>query len=118
MGTKSKQIKTLLLVLADIILINLAALLAVVSRFDFSLTSAADTHFFHNILRYALINTGVTILVFYAFRLYHSSWEHAGSNEVVHIALACVVSSILYWVGSDLIGMRMFRSFPLLIGTV
>ena len=74
MGTKSKQIKILLFVLADILLINLAALLAVVSRFDFSLANAADTHFFHNMLRYALINTGVTLLVFYAFRLYHSSW--------------------------------------------
>ena len=106
--------KKLIYIIADILLINLAALLAVVSRFDFSLVNATDTHFFHNMLRYALINTVVTILVFYAFRLYHSSWEHAGSTEIVHIAGACVVSSILYWVGSDLLGMRMFRSFPLL----
>ena len=114
MGKKSKQFRILGFILADILLINLAALLAVVSRFDFSFANAADTRFFHNMLRYALINTAVTLLLFYLFRLYHSSWEHAGSTEVLHIAGACVVSSLLYWVGSDLLGMHMFRSFPLL----
>ena len=114
MNKKLKRTYVLLAVLADVLMINVAALFAIVSRFDFSITTAMNTHFFQNLLHYAAINTLVTLLVFYFFRLYHSVWEHAGSSELMQISGACVVSSLLYWVGSSLLGMGMFRSFPLL----
>ena len=114
MNKKLKRTYVLLAVLADVLMINVAALFAIVSRFDFSITTATNTHFFQNLLHYAAINTLVTLLVFYFFRLYHSVWEHAGSSELMQISGACVVSSLLYWVGSSLLGMGMFRIFPLL----
>ena len=114
MNQKSKYLRMLLFILADIIIVNLAACLAVVSRFDFSFAHAAETVYFRHMLQYAAINTVVTIAVFYAFRVYQSAWEHASTSELVQISSACLVSSLLYWVGSSLIGMGMFRSFPLL----
>ena len=114
MNQKSKNVRVLLFLFADIIIINLSALFAIVSRFDFSITNASGTQFFQNLLHYAAINTVVTLAVFYFFRLYQSVWEHASSSDLVRIVGACAMSSLLYWAGSTMIGMGMFRSFPLL----
>ena len=111
---RQRLVRILVLIILDAIIINLAAVLALVTRFDFSYAAAVRTGFMHQVWRYAVINTVVTLLVFYFLRLYHSVWEFASSAEMIRIAVASIISSVLYWAGSSLLGMRVPRSFPLL----
>ena len=111
---RKRLVRILGLIILDVIVINLAAVLALVTRFDFSYASAVKTGYMQQVWRYAAINTVVTLLVFYLLRLYHSVWEFASSSELVRIAMASVVSAVLYWAGSSILGMRVPRSFPIL----
>ncbi len=106
--------RILCLILLDIIIINLAAMLALITRFDFSYALAKEAGYMTQVWHYAIINTIVTLIIFYGLRLYHSVWEFASSSELVRIALASGLSAALYWAGSSLLGMRVPRSFPLL----
>ncbi len=108
---RKKVLRITALIVADIILINLAAFLAVVARFDFSLHQAQETIYLQHMLRYAVVNTVVTLAVFYCLRLYHSLWEYASSAELIRIAAAAAVSALRYMAGSYLINLAMFRSF-------
>lgn len=109
-----KRTRILLLVILDILIINLAAMLAVITRFDFSYAAALRTGFMQHVWQYAAINTVVTMLVFYLLRLYHSVWEFASAAEILRIAAAALLSTVLYWAGSSLLGMNVPRSFPAL----
>ena len=111
---RQRIVRILGLILLDIVIIHLSAILALVTRFDFSYSMAEKTGYVHQVWRYALINTVVTLLIFYGLRLYHSVWEFASSAELVRIAVASGFSAVLYWAGSSMLGMRVPRSFPLL----
>lgn len=109
-----KAVRVGVLVLADIIIINIAAFLALYSRFEFSFTSLKQSGLLDPMVRYAVINTLVTLVIFYVLRLYHSMWEFASTAELVRIGAAAVTSSVFYWAGSTLLRYRVPRSFPLL----
>ena len=111
---RQKAVRIAALILVDIILINLAAFLAVVARFDFSLHEAQETIYLQHMLRYAVVNTVVTLAVFYFLRLYHSLWAYASSAELIRIAAASVISALLYMAGSYLMNAAMFRSFSVI----
>ena len=112
--TSPKIIRVGILVLADIIIINLAAFLALYSRFEFSYSGLLKSGLLDPMVRYAVINTVVTLIIFYLLRLYHSMWEFASTAELVRIGAAAVISAVFYWAGSTLLSYRVPRSFPLL----
>ena len=117
MNAGSNTKKTLrigMLVLADILAVNLAAFLAVFSRFEFSMQSLIQSGYLNQLARFALIGTLLTLLVFYLLRLYSSMWEYASTAELVRIGGASVLSSLLFWSGMSMLELRIPRSFPLL----
>ena len=98
MKTKSKRdirqmvVRVIFLVITDIILINLASLVAqyfveghLSKLFDLSKEGMAQTRWYH--VLFTLITVGLLI----PFRLYNSLWEYAGVRELVHIALTFVI---------------------------
>ncbi len=94
-GRVSSVYKVLLLI-ADIILINLSTILAQLLRNNMNLNSLIRQDQMDNIYSMVLINTIMTIVVFYFFRLYHSLWKFAGLTEAMYIIFACVISTFIY----------------------
>ena len=113
---QKKLIRIVCLLAADIIVINLAAVLTLLIRFEFSLSFINNTVYFENVLHYALINTAVTLVVFYLFQLYSSLWEFASTAELIRIVLASLASAAVYWVGTTMLGWIQPRSFPIIYG--
>lgn len=92
-----KALRVACLVLADLILINLSAFLALYIRFEFDLKLLCETEFLHNMLLYSGINSVCTILIFYILKLYNSLWEFAGVSELVRTAVGCFFSAVFTW---------------------
>ena len=114
-GSNSKKtLRVSLLVLADILAINLAAFLALFSRFEFSLPALVQSGYLDQLFRFALIGTVLTLLVCYIMRLYSSMWEYASTAELVRIGGASILSALLYWSGASMLHIWLPRSFPLL----
>ena len=105
-----------LLVLVDIFLVNLAAVLALWVRMDFSITMAISQGYFDSWLLYATCFSCLSVLVFIPLKLYTSLWEFAGAEELLHIIFAGVVISVIQGVLIFLDVLNLPRSFPLLNG--
>lgn len=107
-----KALRVACLVLADLILINLSAFLALYIRFEFDLKLLCETEFLHNMLLYSGINSVCTILIFYILKLYNSLWEFASVSELVRTAVGCFFSAVFYMVGMFMLHLTVPRSFP------
>ena len=106
-------LKKLLLVIYDIAAVSVSGYLALLMRFELE-PSQVPEQFLNPYRRYNWIMIIVTILVFYAFRLYSSLWTYAGAVELMNVVLAgCVVGGfqIAFYA---LIDVRMPRSYWLL----
>ena len=109
-----KVLRVASLILADIVMINLASFLALYARFEFSYSQMVASGFWESVVRYAPFHTIITLAIFYFLRLYHSMWEYASTAELVRISLASAISSLLYWAVSSMVGLHVPRSFPVL----
>ena len=109
--SKQKMIRVLSLLVADILVINAAAFFTLYLRFEFSVPPA---EYLQRVQQYALINTAVTLLIFYFMQLYNSLWEFASTAELIRIGIAAVLSGIAYWVGTTMLARPVPRSFPIL----
>lgn len=91
-------IRRLFLVILDAMLINIASFLALAIRFDLRL-GQVPTHYAEAVLSYAIINTVITIIIFYIFRLYNSLWKYAGIDELANIVISSTVAGFLQLIG-------------------
>lgn len=107
-----KALRVACLVLADLILINLSAFLALYIRFEFDFRQLYATTFLRDMLIYAGINSACTILIFHILKLYNSLWEFASVSELVCITLGCFFSAVFYMVGMFMLHLTVPRSFP------
>ena len=107
-----KALRVACLVLADLILINLSAFLALYIRFEFDFRQLYATMFLRDMLIYAGINSACTILIFHILKLYNSLWEFASVSELVRITLGCFFSAVFYMVGMFMLHLTVPRSFP------
>ena len=103
-------VKIIILLIADVFLIQLAALLSIAIRFDFHWAQIPE-YFLDGITAYALINTVCTIVLFWCFRLYHSVWHYASSSELMYILGASGFSAALQAVGMLVMKLSIPRSF-------
>lgn len=108
---KKKLIRMLGLLVADIIVINAAAFLALYLRFEFG---HPPEEYLDHLRQYALVNTCLTLLIFYLLQLYSSLWEFASTMELIRIGIAVALSGVAYWIGTNLLHLRMPRSFPIM----
>ena len=86
------NLKTALLVFADIVLVNVASFLALILRFEFNINELITSQFLENIFKLSPVTTAVTLIVFVFFKLYRGIWKYAGVDEFVAIASACITS--------------------------
>lgn len=107
---KKLLVRRAFLILLDISLINFAAWCALIVRFDFSLDNI-PVHYSEAVSQYALINTLVTLILFWIFRLYHSLWKYAGIEEMTNVAYACAISAGLQFGGMTALAIHVPRSF-------
>ena len=82
-----------MLILLDVLSVIVAYGFALLLRFDFmySFILADSVHHIPNYLRSMPIWCGVTVAVFFLFRLYHSIWAQASLAELTRIIWAYVV---------------------------
>ena len=124
-----------ILVFADIILINLAFIFALLLRFDFVVHSDEFGRYLTVYANWAVFITVIKIAVNGAMGLYSSLWKYAGTHEVFRVCVAAIidVSSVvlvmlyfeqmlprsvylmtlafdILFLGGSRIGYRMFRS--------
>jgi FlaA1/EpsC-like NDP-sugar epimerase len=87
-------LKKAVLVFMDIFLVNAAAILALMLRYDFNV----PTDQFYNYYNTALIMTGVMLCVFYVFHLYKSIWLYASVGELLYVFFACLTGATALFV--------------------
>ena len=83
----SMNMRSAFIFFADIILINLAAVGALLLRFEFTL----PREYFSNYISMAVATTLVMVFIFWFFGLYNSLWRYASVDELVNIVLANLV---------------------------
>ncbi len=83
-------LRRVVLIVLDVICINIACYLALLSRFDFVMSNIDPD--FLAVLRWMDFPFVVLALVlFVVFRIYSSLWEYAGLEEAANILIACVL---------------------------
>lgn len=85
--------RILSLVIIDILVINGAALGALLTRFEFSIGTLAESGFVQAYLKIAPCYTVSAIFIFALLRLYRSLWEYASIDELRNIAIAAVAAT-------------------------
>lgn len=83
---KSAYVKSLLMTAYDIIAVNLSYALIMFLGNGRKSTDA--------LLQRALPVTAIFIVLFYAFKIYQSMWEYAGTREIANVIIATVIGGI------------------------
>lgn len=104
------MIRRVFLFMVDTVAILIASAMGLLLRFDF-VYSLITPRYVDAAWDYLPYNLLITIIVFYAFKLYHSLWIYAGQAELENIFAACSISSILQYIGMTILGLTVPRSF-------
>ena len=91
---KKLWIRRVFLVCYDVCAVFLAGMLALLARFDFSL-SAVPVQFVENAWKSLPAAAVTTVLIFWIFRLYTSLWSYAGAIEMMYLVSACVIETLV-----------------------
>lgn len=90
-------IRVFFLVIADILIINGAALGGLLTRFEFSIQSLAESGFAESYLKIAVYYTIAALVIFVLLRLYRSLWAYASIEELRNIMGASVLTTFAGW---------------------
>ena len=107
-------IRVLALAFVDALIINAAALGALLTRFEFHISELAESGFVEAYLRLAPYYTAAAIIVFALLRLYRSLWEFASIDEMLNIAIASVLANLAGVILSLLLDIYLPRTTPVL----
>ena len=113
----SPIIKSLFLVLLDIVHVSIASAVGLLLRFDLRISNV-DTQYLDSIWEYMPLFVIGTIVVFYLFRLYHTLWIYAGINELINITFACIAAILLQIAGMEMLLLPIPRAYYVLSGIV
>ena len=95
------------LVVIDILSVALATYLGLIARFDFDPSFVQGSVYGQTAWNYLPYSIVITLLLFWAFHLYQSLWQYAGTPEIINIFLSCVLSAL-----SQMIIVHMFLKWP------
>lgn len=95
------------LVVIDILSVALATYLGLIARFDFDPSFVQGSVYGQTAWYYLPYSIVITLLLFWAFHLYQSLWQYAGTPEIINIFLSCVLSAL-----SQMIIVHMFLKWP------
>ena len=113
-----KFVRVSFLILMDMIIINVAAILALLVRMDFNLSAAYADNFLDQWALYSLSFTCISIVAFVPMKLYNSLWEFASIDEFLRIVISVAMVALcqMVLVLTDLIHLPL--SFPVLNGFI
>jgi len=114
---KKLLIRRIFVIVCDIVIIMMSSGMGLLLRYDL-VPSSIEQRFIESIWSYFPINLILTIFIYYLFKLYHSLWIFAGVTEMQNVFSACVVSSIVQFVGMQLFHYPVPRSYYFLYGGV
>ena len=109
-----KLIRVSLLVLADLVLVNLAQFLALYIRFEFSFAALEESGFMENVVSFAPVYSLMCIVIFAIFGLYNSLWEYVSVKEAVHTGEASLIAGLLQYFFMTVLKLPVPRSFPVM----
>lgn len=95
-------LRRVFLLTLDIILIHLASWCAILTRFDFRFENI-EPQYADAVWSYMLPHTIITLVIFFAFRFYHSMWKYAGVEELAYVIIACAIAEVLHYSGMNLL---------------
>ena len=113
------------LVLFDIIAIQLAAFLAILTRFEFRIHTI-EPLFIDTLVHYAVLNTFCsicifaayrmysTLCIFAAYRMYSTLWSFASIMDFFNVVKAVLISSVFQFIGIHMLAWPIPRSFIVL----
>ena len=109
-----KAVRTVFLVLGDIILVNCAQFLALFIRFEFVYSNMKGSGFLDHMALFAPLYTVMCLVIFTCLGLYNSLWRFVSIKEAFHIGQAAVIAGVLQYFFMTLMRLPMPRSFPVL----
>ncbi len=113
----SKPLRVAFLVSLDILLINVASILALLILENFNWDRMMDRAYMGHIMVYSVVSSVLTILIFFPFKLYNSLWEFAGIDELMHVSVAGAIVSLLKFIVNSIDGLDFFPiSYPIISG--
>lgn len=101
------------LVLFDIIAIQLAAFLAILTRFEFRIHTI-EPLFIDTLVHYAVLNTFCSICIFAAYRMYSTLWSFASIMDFFNVVKAVLIFSVFQFIGIHMLAWPIPRSFIVL----
>ena len=101
------NVRKILLVIADAVLVNLSLCLALLIKFDTAISQQYIDYFLSN----ALAITVAQIAIFYVFGLYRSLWEYASIEEMMQIIMGTLAAEGL----GLIVGLLTRRVYPVSI---
>lgn len=105
--------RTICMVIMDGGILCLSAFLALVVRFEFSLTEAIAHGFFYPILWRMPLFLGASLGIFALFHMYSRLWAFASTEEFIRLAQACAFSTVALLVILVFTQCPFPRSFPI-----
>lgn len=102
--------KSLLLCLADVLIIMGSYFMALVMRFDFQIDMIPD-EYMAGYLWSMPFWTVSTIVIYYIYRLYHSIWAFVSITELKRITIADLVLIPVYIIGAVFMELHMPKSY-------
>lgn len=109
---KTKIFRIIFLVLLDIVIVNVVSFLSITMLYEFDYTALIQSGVLDGLLKYSVINTIVSLIVFALLRLYNSLWEYAGFEEMYRIVMAVAIAQILQVFGMFVARISVPISYP------
>lgn len=110
---KNKKLlcRILLLMMADAIIITFSGPAAIYMRYNFVWETQAIV-FVEQIFQYLPFNLLLTLVIFWACRLYRGIWKYASASDLANILLGCFLSTVTQYLGMRLLSLHFPRSYP------
>lgn len=106
----TKYTRLTLLIFLDILSVLFSAFFALFMRFDF-MVSSIPTRFLEPVAQMVWVYIIVTLIIFWALRLYKSVWRYASARELINIILGVGASGLAILIIHKIFAISMPRSF-------
>ena len=105
-----KGVRVGVLLFYEIVVIFLAEMLALLTRFEFSYKNI-DVQYVEGAYRYTVVNIILTVIIFAIAKLYSSLWRYASVQELFNVIVACFLSACVQSMGMHMMEISMPRSY-------
>lgn len=112
--SNQKALRVAALLIADIIILNIAQFMALYVRYEFRFDVLMESGYPEHVAMFAPLYTVGAILIFKWRGLYNSLWAYVGMREAIRIGESVLIAGGLQYIALTLLNLNVPRSFPLL----